>query len=190
MIQCLTFPFLDPLIKNRYGDDALQTACLKGAVQIFEYLTTFLQFPLRRIAESYELLGSTFLDEHFDLRLTISYWVKALKLRKEHNLSKSILLKWTNVFAGMHEFQSMDELCSIMNDLDAMRMQSLLISERILGSMHKEMIYRLMYRGAAYADGLQYQRCVSNHVMRFPVTLTVDFLLQIDLWTQAAVSQW
>merc|ERR1712200_196562 len=33
-----------------------------------------------------------------------------------------------------------------------MRMQSLIICERILGVQHKDMIYKLMYRGAAYAD--------------------------------------
>lgn len=28
----------DPYLRSRYNDDALQTACLKGAIQIFEYL--------------------------------------------------------------------------------------------------------------------------------------------------------
>lgn len=28
----------DPYIRSRHNDDALQTACLKGAIQIFEYL--------------------------------------------------------------------------------------------------------------------------------------------------------
>lgn len=28
----------DPYLKSRYNDDALQTACLKGATQIFDYL--------------------------------------------------------------------------------------------------------------------------------------------------------
>jgi hypothetical protein len=45
-------------------------------------------------------------------------------------------------------------------DLDALRLQSLIICERILGVQHKDMIYKLMYRGAAYADSLQYQHCI------------------------------
>jgi ankyrin repeat protein len=28
----------DPFLESRYKDDALQTACLKGAAEIFEYL--------------------------------------------------------------------------------------------------------------------------------------------------------
>jgi hypothetical protein len=56
-----------------------------------------------------------------------------------------------------NEFSSLEELEAISLDLDALRVQSLLICERILGTYHKDMIYRLMYRGAAYADSLQYQ---------------------------------
>ena len=60
----------------------------------------------------------------------------------------------------MKEFTSKPELEPLALDLDAIRMQSLLICERCLGTMHKDMIYRLMYRGAAYADSLQYQHCI------------------------------
>ena len=44
--------------------------------------------------------------------------------------------------------------------MDAMRMQSLLICERILGITHKNMLFRLTFRGAAYADSLQLQRSI------------------------------
>lgn len=152
---------LDPFIKNRYGDDALQTACLKGAVQIFDYLLDNLDYSNQRKAEAFELLGTTFLDEHFDLRLTIKYWKKALDIRCENKIHKTINLRPHPVFLCPREFWTVEDLNSIANDLDAMRMHSLLISERILGPMHKEMIFRLMYRGAAYADSLQYKRCVS-----------------------------
>lgn len=41
-----------------------------------------------------------------------------------------------------------------------MRIQSLLICERILGLDHKDTLFRLMFRGASYADSLQFQRCI------------------------------
>lgn len=41
-----------------------------------------------------------------------------------------------------------------------MRIQSLLICERILGIQHKDMLFRLMFRGASYADSLRLQRCI------------------------------
>ena len=54
------------------------------------------------------------------------------------------------------------ELEAVSLDLDSLRLQSLIICERILGTQHKDMIYRLMYRGAAYADSLQYHHCIGN----------------------------
>ena len=33
----------DPHLKSRHNDDALQTACLKGATQIFDYLSKILK---------------------------------------------------------------------------------------------------------------------------------------------------
>lgn len=58
------------------------------------------------------------------------------------------------------EFTTLEELDNIATDMDAMRIQSLLICERILGITHKNMLYRLTVRGAAYADSLQLQRSI------------------------------
>jgi ankyrin repeat protein len=151
----------DPMLKSRYGDDALQTACLKGATQIFDHLIKNLDYSRSRIAEAHELTGSTFLDEHYDLQAALQNWRTALSLR----YSDPVLLKPKQVslksaYLNAIEFQTLDELENLSMDLDSMRIQSLIICERILGPLHKDMIFRLMFRGAAYADGLQYQRCV------------------------------
>lgn len=108
-----------------------------------------LPYSRERIADAYELLGSTFLDEHFDLFLTQDYWRKALEIRfeDEKNIIHKQILPPNSAFMNAREFINFDELEEVSNDLDAMRMQSLLITERILSSTHKEMIYRLMYRG-------------------------------------------
>lgn len=47
----------DPFAKSRYGDDALQTACLKGAHMIFDYLKTQINYPAERLADAHELIG-------------------------------------------------------------------------------------------------------------------------------------
>lgn len=139
----------DPFIKNRYGDDALQTACLKGATQIFNYLIETLPYSRKRVADAYELLGSTFLDDHFDLHLTIDHWRTALEIRYKDAdcMLYKEALPLNPAYMNSKEFTTLEELNVVALDLDVMRMQSLIISERILGSMHKEMIYRLMYRG-------------------------------------------
>lgn len=63
-------------------------------------------------------------------------------------------------FGYAKEFTTIEDLRNISLDLDAMRIQSLLICERVLGPHHKDTLFRLMYRGAAYADDLRYQRCI------------------------------
>lgn len=68
--------------KSKYGDDALQTACLKGAVEIFDYLTAVIPYDTKRLANAHELLGSTFLDEHNDLYTMLKHWRIAQSLRE------------------------------------------------------------------------------------------------------------
>ena len=47
----------DPFLESKYKDDALQTACLKGAAQIFEYLVDHIPYQPERVASAFELLG-------------------------------------------------------------------------------------------------------------------------------------
>jgi hypothetical protein len=136
------------MLKSRYGDDALQTACLKGATQIFDHLIKNLDYSRSRIAEAHELTGSTFLDEHYDLQAALQNWRTALSLR----YTDPVLLKPKQVslkpaYLNAIEFQTLDELENLSMDLDSMRIQSLIICERILGPLHKDMIFRLMFRG-------------------------------------------
>lgn len=63
-------------------------------------------------------------------------------------------------FKFAREFRTEAELRNLAFDLDELRIQSLLICERVLGPHHKNFLFRLMYRGAAYADALRYQRCI------------------------------
>lgn len=68
--------------KSKYGDDALQTACLKGAVAIFDYLVKTIDYSNERLANAHELLGSTFLDEHNDLYTALKHWRLAQFIRE------------------------------------------------------------------------------------------------------------
>lgn len=70
--------------KSRYGDDALQMACLKGASPIFDYLMANICYPSEKIASAHELIGATFLDEHNDAILALYHWRSALICRQEH----------------------------------------------------------------------------------------------------------
>lgn len=70
----------DPHARSRYNDDALQTACLKGAVQIFLYLIDRIPYSPERLADAHELIGSTFFDEHSDAQVRRTVLVCLLTL--------------------------------------------------------------------------------------------------------------
>ncbi|KAK3855362.1 hypothetical protein Pcinc_038232 [Petrolisthes cinctipes] len=166
----------DPHLTSRYRDDALQTACIKGACQIFEYLIGAVSYPAARVANGYELLGTTFLDEHHDIQAGLQYWRKAAALRQTAGINKQVLPPRRNYQFAV-EFRTGEELEAVATDLNGMRTQSLLICERVLGTAHKDMIFRLMYRGAAYADSLQYQNCIDLWLYALELRIQRDTIL-------------
>ncbi|EDW80634.1 uncharacterized protein Dwil_GK11460 [Drosophila willistoni] len=152
----------DPYAQSRYGDDALRTSCLKGAHQIFDYLKKELNYTAARLAEAHELMGSTFLDEHNESRVCILHWRMAHHIRSAYTpyIEKKPSVPLRSAYDNAKEFVTLEELDNIATDMDAMRTQSLLICERVLGLTHKDMLFRLTFRGASYADSLQLQRCI------------------------------
>ncbi|XP_017474251.1 PREDICTED: protein fem-1 homolog C [Rhagoletis zephyria] len=172
----------DPYVKSRYGDDALRTACIKGANQIFDYLKTHLEYSPERIAEAHELIGSTFLDEHNETRVAILHWRLAHHIRASHTpyLEKQPRVPLRPAYGNAVEFTTLEELDNIATDMDAMRIQSLLICERILGITHKDMLFRLTFRGASYADSLQLQRCIDLWRLLLEVRVTHCSVLHFD----------
>ncbi|KAL1138298.1 hypothetical protein AAG570_009986 [Ranatra chinensis] len=171
----------DPHARSRYNDDALQTACLKGAAQIFSYLVESIEYSPERLADAHELLGSTFLDEHIETQLALTHWRIALRLRRIYgNLPKSPTMPPRAAFGFATEFTTEEQLAAIALDLDALRTQSLLVCERILGPHHKDTLFRLMYRGASYADELRYQKCIDLWRRALEIRVEKDSILYSD----------
>jgi len=169
----------DPFLVSRYNDDALQTACLKGAAEIFNYLVDNVNYTPERVASAFELLGSTFLDEHHDVAKALKHWRAACGVRDRFNVAKPVLPAKLQ-YRYTEEFTSRHELDPLALDMDAIKMQSLLICERCLGTKHKDMIYRLMYRGAAYADSLQFQHCIDLWKYALELRVAKDSILFCD----------
>lgn len=175
----------DPHLRSRYNDDALQTACLKGAVQIFEYLVENVSYSAERLADANELMGSTFFDDHSDTHVALQYWRAAMVLRIDNSsdgvpLPKRPVLPKRETYKNAVEFSTMEELNAISLDLDAIRIQSLLICERILGPHHKDTLFRLMFRGASYADSLRYQQCIDFWHRVLEIRIEKDSILYAD----------
>ena len=83
-------------------------------------------------------------------------------------------------YKNKREFSNRHELEAISHSVDDLRLQSLLICERVLKPYHKDLIYRLMYRGAAYADSLQYQHCIDIWRRALELRVEKDTILNCD----------
>jgi len=170
-----------PHLLSRNRDDALQTACMKGAKEIFDHLVDNVSYTPERIASAFELIGSTFLDEHHDNQKALQYWRTACDLRENFQLSKIVCQRNPQpCYRDEVEFSNRDELEAMSLDWDKLRIQSLLICERILGTSHKDMIWRLIYRGASYADSLQFQRCIDLWKYALELRVRRDSILWCD----------
>lgn len=156
----------DPFSKSQNGDDALTTACLNGSQQIFDLLKSRIKYSAERLADAHELIGSTFLDEHNETRVAILHWRLGHHTRLMESISmicysgysdtnfisqflsieKRPVIPLRAAYGNAVEFSSLVELDNIAVDVDSMRIQSLLICERILGINHKDTLFRLMFR--------------------------------------------
>jgi hypothetical protein len=171
--------------KSRYGDDALQTACLKGAHEIFEYLKSRIYFTPERLANAYELIGTTVISDdhqlhnHNNENQAITYWRQSIEIRNRENIPKDIL-PVRSAFGGIREFSTHEELNNIEMDLDDMRMTALVISERILGTHHRDFLFRLLYRGAFFADSMRYDSCLKLWILSLEIRVERNTILHSD----------
>lgn len=185
--------------KNDIGDNALQTAALRGYSNIAEYIIENTTQAKIDCIHAYELLGTNLVDEKHDMSAAISSWKKAMELRysdADNPQVKSLPAESNYAYNFAVEPQTMDELLSKVVEPDSVYMQALLIRERILGPNHKDTTFSLMYRGAVYADTQRYQRCVDlwkyayvlrnqkgdalNHECLFTVQAIVKLLWEIQ----------
>lgn len=69
-----------------------------------------------------------------------------IQLNEFHFTEKRPAVPLRPAYGNAVEFSTLTELDNIAVDVDAMRIQSLLICERVLGIDHKDTLFRLMFR--------------------------------------------
>lgn len=112
----------DPHARSRLNDDALRTACLKGAQAIFDLLRERVNYEPERLADAYELLGSTLLDEHNDTQSALQHWLTAVQIRLASGqngqpIPKQPIVAPKETFGYAREFITEEELNSLGNSL-------------------------------------------------------------------------
>ena len=150
--------------RDAYGMSPLLAASVAGFTKIVEFLIGRPECSKMEKADGLELLGATYVDKKRDMLGAIRMWRLAMEERysdKNHPLPKPSTRSLTSAYENTVEVTSFDELDDLISDPDDMRMQALLVRERILGPAHPDTSYYIRYRGALYADMGNFERCVT-----------------------------
>ncbi|XP_067952052.1 protein fem-1 homolog CG6966-like [Watersipora subatra] len=150
--------------KDAYGMTPLFAAAVTGHMKIVEFLIRRDEVLLIERIEALELLGATFVDKKRDMAGAMRYWKRALELRNCDSLNpitKPVAPVKVSAYEGATEIETVNQLEDLMADHDGMRMQALLVRERILGPAHPDTSYYIRYRGAVYADMGDFDRCIA-----------------------------
>lgn len=150
--------------QDGYMMTPLLSASVTGHTNIVDYLTTHQQTSHKERIDALELLGATFVDKKRDLLGALKYWKRAMDLRymdSNNVVHKPEPKQLIMAYDYAREVTNGEELDGLISDPDEMRMQALLIRERILGPQHPDTSYYIRYRGAVYADSGNFERCIN-----------------------------
>ncbi|NWS00454.1 FEM1C protein, partial [Motacilla alba] len=150
--------------KDGYGMTPLLSASVTGHTNIVDFLTQHEQTSKIECINALELLGATFVDKKRDLLGALKYWKQAMEMRYHDRISilnRPVPQTLIMAYDYAKEVNSLEELENLIADPDEMRMQALLIRERILGPSHPDTSYYIRYRGAVYADSGNFKRCIN-----------------------------
>lgn len=146
------------------GMTPLLAAAVTGHTEIVEYLITRTEISRLEHIEALELLGATFVDKKRDMLGALQYWKRSMEERFSEvgpPMPKPVTISQIGAYENVLEVQSLDQLADLISDPDEMRMQALLVRERILGPAHPDTSYYIRFRGAVYADMGNFQKCIS-----------------------------
>jgi len=150
---------------DAYGMTPLLAASVTGHLHIVEHLISQRELvgKQERI-DALELLGATFVDKKRDMLGALKLWKRAMEERYEDGvlvIPKALVKSPISAYENTLEVETVNELEQISSEPDSMRMQALLVRERILGPAHPDTSYYIRYRGAVYADMGHFERCIT-----------------------------
>ncbi|XP_072242590.1 protein fem-1 homolog B [Leuresthes tenuis] len=152
------------MVVNGHGMTPLKVAAESCKADVVELLLAHADCdPCSRI-EALELLGASFANdrENYDIQKTYHYLRMAMmeRYRNPDNIIVKELLPPIEAYGGRSECQTLQRLEAIRADRDALHMEGLMIRERILGSDNIDVSHPIIYRGAVYADNMEFEQCI------------------------------
>lgn len=149
---------------NGHGMTPLKVAAESCKAIVVELLLEHANVQPKSRIEALELLGASFANdrENYDIDKTYHYLHMAMTERYQdpENVIAKELLPPIEAYGGRIECRSPRDLEAIRVDRDALHMEGLMIRERILGSDNIDVSHPIIYRGAVYADNMEFDQCI------------------------------
>ena len=174
--------------KDSYQMTPLASAAVTGHAPVVEFMIRRSDCPRLEKINALELLGATYIDKKRDLVLGVQSWKRALHERfkdPSFPIPKNISEEVKEAYGFQLEFRTLEELNQCVSDPDSLRMQALLMRERILGPVHPDTSYYIRYRGAVCADLGDFKRCIS--LWLYAIDMQQTHLEPLNLMTQSSL---
>ncbi|KDR11983.1 Fem-1-like protein, partial [Zootermopsis nevadensis] len=185
---------------DSYGMTPLLAASVTGHTHIVEYLINLPGLVSRtERVDALELLGATYVDKKRDMIGGLELWKRAMDDRQDYfsildgrmyhvgstHLPKPRQRNTVAAYDHAKEISDLEGLEDLLADPDEMRMQALVIRERILGPAHPDTSYYIRYRGAVYADAGKFNRCVD--LWNYALDMQQSMLEPLNPMTQSSL---
>lgn len=174
---------------DAYGMSPIKAAAVAGHTNIVDYLVSRqgANVTMMEKIEALELSGAMFVDKKRDMQSALKYWNRAIELRYA-DATKVLRKKKVPPVAAYEyakEVETLQDLDNMICEPDEMRMQALLIRERILGPAHPDTTYYIRYRGAVYADSGNFHRCMI--LWMYALKMQQESLEPLNAMTQSSL---
>lgn len=152
------------MVMNGHGMTPLKVAAESCKADVVELLLQHEDCDNGSQVEALELLGASFANdrENYDIQKTYHYLHLAMtaRYRDPANVIVKKNLLPIEAYGGRRECRTLGDLEAIHADRDALHMEGLMIRERILGSDNIDVAHPIIYRGAVYADNMEFEQCI------------------------------
>ncbi|KAK6475011.1 protein fem-1-like protein B [Huso huso] len=152
------------MVVNGHGMTPFKVAAESCKADVVELLLSHVDCDRKSRIEALELLGASFANdrENYDILKTYHYLYLAMleRYRDPSNIIEKEVLPPIEAYGNRTECRTLHDLEALRQERDALHMEGLIVRERILGADNIDVSHPIIYRGAVYADNMEFDKCI------------------------------
>ncbi|XP_022810301.1 protein fem-1 homolog B-like [Stylophora pistillata] len=135
--------------------------------------------------DALELLGATIANDRAtqNIEKAFGYMERGMKMRYEDHAHPLLKMetKPVKAYQNRRESQTLEELDLLKGDDHAVRMEGLLIRERILGTENTMLLDNIRYSGSVFAESQQFEVCIGLWIRGMELAINGDIPVAEDV---------